>query len=100
MIEHPGIGGRIAARSAANRRLIDDDNFVERFLAFYGAMSARTFFGAKPMTEQSPPQDVIHQRAFTGAAHDSDAGERAQRDSDVDILQVVLGSAEDFDPAS
>src|SRR5207247_4061986 len=79
VMEHAGVSGRIAARGASNGRLVDHDHFVQRFLAFDSAMSARPFLGAEPVPEQSPPQNGIDQSALAGAAHAADPGARSER---------------------
>ena len=40
-------------------------------------------------------EDVVDQRAFAGAADAGDADERAERDFDVDVFEVVVAGADD-----
>ena len=47
--------------------------------------------------QQRRVQHVLHQRRLAGARHAGDADEPLQRDGDVDVLQVVLGGAEQLD---
>src|SRR6185312_2611794 len=58
-IEHASVGRGIASRRAANRRLIDDDDFVEAFETLESPMRAGAFLGAKKFPEQCAAQNVI-----------------------------------------
>src|ERR1039458_2776151 len=99
MVEHAGIGRWVAARGAANGRLINDDHLVEILEALEGTVQARALFGAEELPHQCPAQYVVHERALAGAADAGDAGERAERNAGVDVLKVVLARAEDLKPA-
>src|SRR6185437_17098917 len=80
-VEHAGVGGGIAARCAANGRLIDDDDLVEAFEAFQRAMRAGAFLRAEKFAEQGAAQNVVNESAFSRTADAGDAGERAERDA-------------------
>ena len=45
-------------------------------------------------------QYVLHERRLAGAGHPGHADEAAEREGDVDVLEVVLGGAEEVDPRS
>jgi hypothetical protein len=100
VIEHAGVGGRVAARRAANRRLVDDDDLVEVLEALEGAVGARALFGAEELPEQRAAQNIVHERALARAADAGDARERAERDAGIDVLEVVLARAEHLEPAA
>src|SRR2546430_16526550 len=55
MVEHARVSGRIAARRAANRRLIDHDDFVEMFEAIDFAMRAGAFLRSIQLADQRAP---------------------------------------------
>ena len=42
-------------------------------------------------------EDVVDQRALAGAGDAGDGGERAERNADVDVLEVVVAGADDFE---
>src|SRR5262249_36507873 len=44
-------------------------------------------------------EDVAHERALPGAADPRDAGEEAQRNRDIDVLEVVAPGARDLEAA-
>ena len=48
--------------------------------------------------QQRGVQHVLHQRRLAGAGHAGDADQAAERDRDVDVLQVVLGGAAHHEP--
>ena len=100
VVEHARVGGRIAAGRPADGRLVNHNDLVQILEAPEGAMLAGLFLGAVKFAEERAAQDVVHQRAFARAAHAGDAGERAQRNPHVHILQVVFLRAQDFQPAA
>ena len=55
VVEHARVRGRIAARRAANRRLIDHDDFVEMFEAIDFAMRAGAFLRSIQLADQRAP---------------------------------------------
>ena len=50
---------------------------------------------AVDLLRQRAVEDVVHQRRFAAARNAGDHGERAQRNLDVDVLQIVLARARD-----
>src|SRR5207244_1532603 len=103
---------RVGARRTADRRLIDIDDLVNvlgagnavvgadrvRLAVFLAVGLIIALACQKTVTsEQTFLQDVIDQRAFTGAADAGDGNQQAERNLDVNVFQVVLPSAEDLD---
>src|ERR1041385_1436260 len=99
LIEHSRVSRRIAARCPANRRLIDDDDFVQIFETFEGAMRPRTLLRPKKLSKQRATENVIDERALSGAAHAGNTSQSAERNPGVDVLQIVFGRAQNFEPA-
>src|SRR6266404_5988571 len=75
-IEHASVRGRVAARGAANGRLVNDDDFIQVLKALEGPVGAGALLGAKELPEQRPPQNVVHERALARTADARDAGQR------------------------
>ena len=98
-IEDAAVSRRVAAGCAANGRLVDYNGLIERVFADDLAMGAGPLLGSEPVTEQGPAQNVIHQSAFARTAHASDAGQRADRDADIDVLEIIFGCAQHFQPS-
>ena len=93
VVEQLDVRAGIRARRAADRRLVDDDQLVELVDAFDAIVLARLAFAAHQVAEQRFGDDVVHERAFAGAAGAGDADECAERDFDVDVFEVVVASA-------
>src|SRR5690606_3152826 len=64
-VEQTGVGRRVAAPRTADRRLVHGDDVLAGF------------------------DRVVNQRALTGPGHTGDHTQHAQRDVDIDVLQVV-----------
>src|SRR3954468_16837377 len=90
-VEQAGVGRGVRARRAADRRLVDLDDLVELLDALQPAVRA----GPEPRPHQSRRaglvEDLVDQRRFPGARYAGHTRQHAQRDLDVDRLQVVLG---------
>ena len=56
-------------------------------------------FAAVEIAAQGFDQNVVDQRALARAGHAGDADERAQRNLDVDVLEIVVLGADDPQPA-
>ena len=58
----------------------------------------RTGHGARAMQRfgELVVENVFDERALAAAADAGDGGERAERDFDVDVLEVVVAGADDF----
>ena len=99
LVEQPDVGGRVGARRAADRRLVDRDDLVE----LLEAGDPPVHPGALPRSVQ-PVGDrlvehLVDQRRLARARHPGDAAHHAERDLHVDVLEVVLRGALDLDVA-
>ena len=111
LVEHLDVRRRVRARRAADRRLVDVDDLVDVLgarrcgrsarrstcessslvlVVLVGFVAVRRVAGAQPVQ-----QDVVDQRDFARAADAGDADEQAERDLDVDVLEVVVPGADD-----
>src|SRR6267154_6889757 len=95
--EDSGIGGRIGARGAADGGLVDLDDFVDLICADDFAMGAGRFLRAIEFLGEGAVENVVDQCGFAGARDAGDHGEEAERESDVDIFQIVGTGTEDLD---
>ncbi|MNC54563.1 hypothetical protein D3C75_1040510 [compost metagenome] len=88
--EQAGVGGRVGARRAADRALVDVDHLVEVLQAverLVGGGFQRG--GAIQRGGGQREQGVVDQRRLARAGHPGHAGQQADRDFQVDILQVI-----------
>ena len=63
-------------------------------------MRAGTLFRAVEFPKQSPAQNIVNQRAFPRTADPRHARQRAERNSDIDVLQIVFSRGHHFEPAA
>ena len=82
-VERPGVGGRIRTRRAADRRLIDHDHLVERLGTDDPAVRAAGRLMVQVLVERLD-DDLVDQRRLPAPAHAGHAGERPERNVDVD----------------
>ena len=85
----------LRARRPPDRRLVDGDHLVEMFQAVDPPMGAGIAEAGVQIAPQGLDQDVAHQRALARAGNAGDAHEHAQRNLDVDALEVVVRGAAD-----
>ena len=86
LVQDARIGRRATARTAADRRLVDRDHFVEVLhAADPGVRSRRLGFQAKVLSHRRS-QSVIDQRAFAAAGHPADADEQADGELYSDLV--------------
>ena len=95
--EDAGVRGGIRARRAADGRLVDLHDLVNVLDSGDGAMRAGFFHRAVEFRGQSAIENVVDQRGFSGAGDAGDHGHQAERNGDVNILQVVAVRAENGD---
>ena len=89
LVEHAGIRGRVAARRAADRRLIDLDQLVDLVHAAEAGVRARLRAGAAQAPADRAGQRLVQQRAFARSAHARDAHQQTDRKLHADILEIV-----------
>ena len=97
--EGAGIGRRIGARRAADRRLIDIDHLVEMFEPVDALMWRRMFERAIEPSRDVFIKRVDDERRFAAARNAGDAGEKSERDLGRDILQIIAGGIDDLELA-
>ena len=93
-IERLQIGDRVRARRPADRRLIDEHDVGDELGAFELAVRADAAVPVALRALQRRVEHVVHERALARAADAGHARQHAERDLDVDVLQVVLRRAE------
>ncbi|CCK04027.1 hypothetical protein BN129_2780 [Cronobacter sakazakii 701] len=84
------VGRRVRAWRAANRALIDIDNFIEMFHALNVAIRCR--FGDRRAVELAlgnREQRIVDKRRFTGARNASHAGKEPNRQRQGNVFEVV-----------
>ena len=94
--EGAGVGRRVGARRAPDRRLVDIDDLVDEVEALDLVMGARIDARAVHALGDGLVERVDHQRRFTAARDAGDTGKRAERDARVDATKVV-GAGADHD---
>src|SRR5690348_848079 len=92
--KHAGVGGGIRTRGAADRRLIDLDDFIDVLDTENHFVRARRLHGAVQLLRQSAVKNVVNERGFAGTGHAGDDGQQAEWNVDVDILEIVGAGAE------
>ena len=98
-VEQAGVGRRVRARRAPDRRLVDLDDLVELVEAEHRGVRPRALARAVQAVGDRLEQDLVDQRRLARARHAGDAGQHAQRDVDVERLEVVLLGAPDLQVA-
>src|SRR5262249_22312762 len=93
--EEAGVGGGIGTRGAADRGLIDANDLVDLFDAGDFAMRARSVVRLVDFAGERAGEDVINQGRFAAAGNARDDDQLAKRKFDIEILQIVFGSAFD-----
>ena len=81
VVEHAGVGGRVRARRAPDRRLVHVDDLVEVLDAARSGLClpGRHLRLVDPL-HQDRQQDVAHERRLARAGHAGDRDEAAERD--------------------
>src|SRR5262249_34611579 len=113
LVEDLDVRRWVRARRAANRRLIDVDDLVELLGPQDAVVCPDRVLGqilcpiavlwlvsavADAVALLEPLlQDVIDQRGFARSADSRNANEQAEREVDIDVLQVMVASALDRD---
>jgi len=87
--EQAGIGGRIAARCAPNRALVDVDHLVEKFHAMYRVKRRGRGAGAVQGLCGDFVQRVVNQGGLARAGDAGDAGKQTDWNFQRVALQVV-----------
>ena len=94
-VQQLDVRGRVRARRAADRRLVDVDDLVEVVHPLDPVVGPGRAVRAVQVAGQDLAEDVADQRALARAAHPRHADEETQREGDVDVLEVVVAGAPD-----
>ena len=93
--KHACVGGRVGARRAANRRLVDADDLIDPL----HALDLLTLAGAAARTVQGGSQrfvqNFVDKRRLAGAGHAGNADQLAEREVYGNVLQIVLMGLDD-----
>ncbi len=93
------VGGRIGARRAPDRRLIDFNDFVDESRPSMEPCAAGSASDPYTALAAAPVQNIVHQRRFAAARNAGHQDQQAQRKFDVDIFQIVRRRAANHDAA-
>ena len=99
LVKDSRIGRGIGARRASDRALVDADDLVQLAVPIHRLVLPHDLMSTVQFICQSLVEDLIDQGALAGARHSRHAGEDSQREPDVDVLQVILRSTADRQPA-
>ena len=88
-VEHAGICGRIAPRSAADGRLVDLHHLVDLIRAAEAFMRAGLGGQSAQAADQRPGQRFVQQRTFARSAHAGHAHQCRKRKLHGDVLEIV-----------
>ena len=97
VVEHTCIGRRIGARRASDGRLVNVDDLIQILDADEFVVRACTGLRAVQLRCQLLIQDLIDKRGLARAGNTRDTGQRAERDGEVRVLEVVHRTALDRD---
>ncbi|MNT09320.1 hypothetical protein D3C72_1440990 [compost metagenome] len=97
--EQAGIGGRVGARGAADRALIDVHHLVQVLQPFHFAIGGRRGLGGfVELPVGDAEQGVVDQGRLAGAGDPGDAGHHPYGQIQVDVAQVVAARPLEFQP--
>ena len=85
----------VRARRAADGLLIDGDDLVEVLEPLDGVVFADFVFALVEVVGQGRVEDLVEQERLAGPGDAGDAGQGAEGDLDVDVLEVVGARAAD-----
>ena len=98
--EGAGVGRRVGARRAADRRLVDVDDLVDVLEALDAVVRGGRERGAVQLARHRVVERVDQQRRLAAAGDAGDAGEQAERDLGGDVLEVVAAGVDDLQRAA
>src|SRR5690606_32333427 len=93
--EDARVRSRVGPGRAADGALVDLDDLVYVLDAGDPLVSSGRGLGAVQRLRQRRPEDGVDEGRLAGPRRAGHAGERAERDADVDVLEVVLARALD-----
>ena len=96
--EQAGIRSRVGPRRAADRTLIDVDHLVEVIETVDALVRRRLVVAAVQMPGDRAIERVVDQRGLAGAGHAGDAHEKANRQIQVGLQEIVAARADQVQP--
>ena len=93
MVEDAGVRGRVGARGPPDRRLVDVDDLVDLAETVDAVVGAGPKLRLMEAVCHRMVQRLVDQGRLARAGDAGDAAEDAERDGDVDALEVVFASA-------
>ena len=91
-----GVSGRVGARGAADRLLVDGDDLVQVLQTEDAVMVTDHLSAVMEMILQGRIEDVVQEARLAGAAYAGDAGQRTQGQGDGQVAQIVGAGAAHF----
>ena len=98
LVPHTGVRGRIGPWGPADGVLVDMNDLVTLFDALNPGMFPRHDARAIEFVSQHGVQNRVHQRGFARTGHAGNTGHDTQREVHIDVLEVVLPSADNGEP--
>ena len=95
VIEKPRVGGRIGAWRSADGALVNVNDLIQIFQSLYAAAFSGPCPGMIQFGEKRLVQNLVDKTGLAGAGNTRHTGEGAQRNGDVNILQIVFLCAPD-----
>ena len=95
VVEHPRVGRRVGARRASDGRLVNVDDLIEIFDADEFVVRAGSSLRAVQLSGQLLIQDLIDKRGLARTRNTRDTGQRAERNREIRVLEVVHRAALD-----
>ena len=93
VVEEPDVGGRVRARRAPDRRLVDVDDLVDLLQPADPPVRPRALLRPVEPVRHGLVEHLVHERRLARPRHARDRAEDAERDLHVDLLEVVLRRA-------
>ena len=97
-VEDAGVRRRVGTWRIADRVLIDANDLVDVLQAENVVVGSRRGAGTVQFAGEGVVENLVDERAFARAADAGHRDEGAEREADVDVLEVVLAGAFDREP--
>src|SRR6266852_228678 len=95
--EHAGVSGGIRPRGAANGGLIDLDDFVDLLGAEDFPVRGGRFGRTVKLLREGAIENVVDESGLAGTGNAGDHGKQAERQGDIDFLEIVGAGAKNLD---
>ena len=95
LVEHTGVRRWVGTRGATNRRLINLHQLVQLIQPLHAAVSTRHLTSTVELVAHHLGQDFVDQGGLAGPGNTRNAGQHAEGELHVNLLQVVFASALD-----